>query len=187
MVGWHHRLDGHEFEQALGVDDRQGSLACCSPWGRKVSEGTEWLNWTECDNLKFCTIWKDAMVFLTKKCIILWKTLDRIKLVSYLKVTTLWKSERVVGFLFHIEQDKKWHGTYYPLLFRGKSLILMALNWRRSQNGATSRKLGSWGSPVYLSAKLNLDSFIFVSLFMPLFFCLEPMFVIYNITCSQNW
>ena len=31
MVGWHHRLDGHEFEQALGVDDGQGSLACCSP------------------------------------------------------------------------------------------------------------------------------------------------------------
>ena len=31
MVGWHHRLDGHEFEQALGVDDRQGSLVCCSP------------------------------------------------------------------------------------------------------------------------------------------------------------
>ena len=32
MVGWHHRIDGHEFEQALGVGDGQGSLACCSPW-----------------------------------------------------------------------------------------------------------------------------------------------------------
>ena len=32
MVGWHHRLDGHEFEQALGVGDGQGSLVCCSPW-----------------------------------------------------------------------------------------------------------------------------------------------------------
>ena len=32
MVGWHHQLDGHEFEHALGVGDRQGSLACCSPW-----------------------------------------------------------------------------------------------------------------------------------------------------------
>ena len=31
-VGWHHQLDGHEFEQALGVGDRQGSLVCCSPW-----------------------------------------------------------------------------------------------------------------------------------------------------------
>ena len=33
MVGWHHRLDGHEFEQAPGVGDGQGGLACCSPWG----------------------------------------------------------------------------------------------------------------------------------------------------------
>ena len=47
MVGWHHWLDGHEFEQAPGVDDGQGSLACCSPWGCKESEMTEWLNWTE--------------------------------------------------------------------------------------------------------------------------------------------
>ena len=36
MVGWHHRLDGREFEQALGDGDGQGSLACCSPWGRKI-------------------------------------------------------------------------------------------------------------------------------------------------------
>ena len=40
MVGWHHRLDGHEFEQALGVDDGQGSLACCTPWGCKESDMT---------------------------------------------------------------------------------------------------------------------------------------------------
>ena len=43
MVGWHHQ--GHDFEKALGVGDRQGSLACCSPWGRKESDMTEWLNW----------------------------------------------------------------------------------------------------------------------------------------------
>ena len=41
MVGWHHQLDGHEFEQALGVGDRQRSQACCSPWGRKESDITE--------------------------------------------------------------------------------------------------------------------------------------------------
>ena len=38
MVGWHHRLDGHEFEQALGVGDGKGSLSCCSPWGHKEWE-----------------------------------------------------------------------------------------------------------------------------------------------------
>ena len=47
MVGWHHRLDGHEFEQAPGVGDGQGSLACCSPWGSKESDTTERLNWTD--------------------------------------------------------------------------------------------------------------------------------------------
>ena len=47
MVGWHHWLDGHEFEQTQGDSEGQGSLACCSPWGHKRSDMTEWLNWTE--------------------------------------------------------------------------------------------------------------------------------------------
>jgi len=50
MVGWHHRLDGHEFEQALGVGDGQGSLACCNPWGQKELDMTERLNRTEDDH-----------------------------------------------------------------------------------------------------------------------------------------
>ena len=41
MVGWHHQLDGHEFEQTPGDGNGQGSLACCSPRGRKVSDTTE--------------------------------------------------------------------------------------------------------------------------------------------------
>ena len=45
MVGWYHQLDGHEFEQATGAGDGQGSLACCSPWGCKESDTTEQLNW----------------------------------------------------------------------------------------------------------------------------------------------
>ena len=47
MVGCHHRLDGHEFEQTLGVGDGQGSLECCSPWGRKEADTTEQRYWTE--------------------------------------------------------------------------------------------------------------------------------------------
>ena len=43
MVGWHHQLDGHEFEQAPG-DGERGGLACCSPWGHKESDTTEQLN-----------------------------------------------------------------------------------------------------------------------------------------------
>ena len=44
MVGWHHGLDGHEFEQGLGDGEGQGNLVCCSPWGRKELDMTEQLN-----------------------------------------------------------------------------------------------------------------------------------------------
>ena len=47
MAGWHHQLDGCEFEWTSGVGDGQGSLACCDSWGRKESDTTEQLNWTE--------------------------------------------------------------------------------------------------------------------------------------------
>ena len=47
MVGWHHWLDGHEFEWTPGVSDGQGGLVCCDSWGHKESDTTEWLNWTE--------------------------------------------------------------------------------------------------------------------------------------------
>ena len=43
-VGWHHRLDGYEFEQASGIGEGQESLVCCSPWGHKESDETEQLN-----------------------------------------------------------------------------------------------------------------------------------------------
>ena len=44
MVGWHHQLNGHEFEQTPRDGKGQGSLVCCSPWGRKELDTTEWLN-----------------------------------------------------------------------------------------------------------------------------------------------
>ena len=53
MVRWHHWLNGREFEQALGVGDGQGSLACCSPWGCKESDTTEQLNWPK----GVCHVW----------------------------------------------------------------------------------------------------------------------------------
>ena len=47
MAGWHHQLDGHEFQWTLGAGDGQGGLACCNSWVRKELDTTEWLNWTE--------------------------------------------------------------------------------------------------------------------------------------------
>ena len=52
----HHRLDGHELEQALGGGDGQGSLASCSRWGHKESDMTERMNWTEVHHQLFGTI-----------------------------------------------------------------------------------------------------------------------------------
>ena len=70
MAGWHHWLDRFEFEWTLGVGDGQGSLACCDSWGRKESDTTEWLNWTE---LKICL----NHLFLFTFCVWL---LDSLKL-----------------------------------------------------------------------------------------------------------
>ena len=53
MAGWHHQFDGCEFEWTPGVGDGQGSLVCCDSWGRKESDTTEQLNWTEPSNQPF--------------------------------------------------------------------------------------------------------------------------------------
>ena len=56
MVGRNHQCDGHEFEQATGVGDGQGSLVCCSPWGPKESDTTERLNKTELKFIETCFV-----------------------------------------------------------------------------------------------------------------------------------
>ena len=62
VVGWHHWLYGHEFEQALG----QGRLACCSPWGCKESDMTEWLNWSK---LHFYILCYELQKCSTQSCL----------------------------------------------------------------------------------------------------------------------
>ena len=58
MAGWHHWLDGHEFEWTPGVGDGQGGLACCDSWGRKESDTAEQLNWTQ----RIHTRWQCAYI-----------------------------------------------------------------------------------------------------------------------------
>ena len=57
MVGWHPRLDGDEFDQALGAGEGQGGLACCSPWGHKESDTTARLNNSNKPTLRFGWRW----------------------------------------------------------------------------------------------------------------------------------
>ena len=75
MIGWHDRLDGHEFEWTPGVGDGQGSLACSSPWGCKESDTTERLNWTDYVSLtswqlcQFCYLnWNDGKYHIMWFC-----------------------------------------------------------------------------------------------------------------------
>ena len=73
MVGWHHRLNEHEFGQILGVGDGQEGLACCSPWDCKGSDTTEWLNWTELNPAEV-SMFKDFCVRTALLSCICWKT-----------------------------------------------------------------------------------------------------------------
>ena len=63
MIAWHHRLNGHGFGWTLGAGDGQGGLACCGSWGRKESDMTERLNWTDTASNPFRVFLKDYSVF----------------------------------------------------------------------------------------------------------------------------
>ena len=63
MVGWHHRLNGHGFWWTLGVGDWQGGLACCGSLGRKESDTTERLNWTELNCGRWLNCLCKAVIF----------------------------------------------------------------------------------------------------------------------------
>ena len=65
MAGWHHWLDGHEFEWTPGVGDGEGGLACCDSWGRKESDMTERLNWTELN-------YEYLLRFVAKMLVLIW-------------------------------------------------------------------------------------------------------------------
>ena len=73
MVGWYHSLNGHEFEQAPGVGDGQGSMACCSPWGYKESDMTERLNWLS----NWVCVWNIKVIRETFFLFILFKGFSR--------------------------------------------------------------------------------------------------------------
>ena len=79
MVGWHHRLNGRESEWTPGVDDGQGGLVCCGPWGHKESDTTEQLNWRT--PIKKCLVTIEAHIVLNR-FIKLGSTLKILKLLS---------------------------------------------------------------------------------------------------------
>ena len=106
MVGWHHRLNGHEFEQPPGVDDEQGGLACCSPRGRKESDMTERLNVTEL--MPVCCHSSRVRLFVTP-----------------------WTVARQAPLSMGLSRQEYWSGLPFPnpgiLLTQGLNLPLMCL------------------------------------------------------------
>ena len=110
MIGWHHWLNGHEFEQAPGVVDGQGSLVYCSPWDRKESDRTERLNWTE--ELSHHTPtpgvdWK--LLHWWREEFQLYMKFIKLKLIQWLELNshwteTVWKLE-VTGEILLSEND----------------------------------------------------------------------------------
>ena len=71
MIGWHHWLNRHEFEQAPGVGDGQGTLACWSPWGHKELDTTERLNWTELVLIGLCSMCSTVLINYLYICLLL--------------------------------------------------------------------------------------------------------------------
>ena len=102
MVGWHHRLNGHEFEQAPGVGDGQGSLACCSPWHRKESDTTERLNWIY-HFVSLCHILVIFTIFLTFKKSLLyllwWSVISNLWYYCCKKIVICWRLRWRLAFL----------------------------------------------------------------------------------------
>ena len=68
MAGWHHWLEGRKSEWTPGVGDGQRGLACCSSWGRKESDMTEWLNWTELSSSADLSIFKNEKKLEISSC-----------------------------------------------------------------------------------------------------------------------
>ena len=96
MVGWHQQLDGHEFEQALGIGDGQGILACCNPWGRRVGH-----NWATELN------WKTSMK-MTKRGLSFMQCLSFLSYSSY-----RWRTKCSI----HLHSSLYWKKHVKPYMF----------------------------------------------------------------------
>ena len=100
MAGWHHWLDGREFEWTLGDGDGQGGLACCHSWGRKESDMTEWLNWTELNDLIHIHLICCSSQWWSKECTFFQKNLFLIGgqlLYNIVLISAIHQHESLIG------------------------------------------------------------------------------------------
>ena len=95
MVGWHHWLNGHEFEQAPGIGEGKGSQACCIPWGCRESDMTELLNWDDVLIGIFVSLFYQLLRGWEKyvKNILLWMIVFFLLLFSLVLLIYIWWSD----------------------------------------------------------------------------------------------
>jgi len=117
MAGWHHRLDGHEFEWTPGVGDGQWGLVCCNSWGLKESDTNDWLNWTDLMRNKVLAMFTGHKnIFQKKRCVFIslfTTTLNflgnlfcirhlqtHLKFIKYFCVETMWFTDINSVFIY---------------------------------------------------------------------------------------
>ena len=111
MVGWHHGLNGYEFEQVPAVGDGQGSLACRSPWGHKESDATEWLNWTEHHSVILAThipYMLPILVVSWKSCSAFKASQSRYEVSDDLGKTWCWPASHRQGWTLRVLTSQKF-------------------------------------------------------------------------------
>ena len=107
MAGWHHWLDGRESEWTLGVGDGQGGLACCNSWGRKESDTTERLNWTEINKQSKTNIFRSDEKTTCNSMLIKRDTKkSKIKDEIYVKWKSILKKFSIAIYLWEKLDDK---------------------------------------------------------------------------------
>ena len=150
MVGWHHQLDGREFEWTLGVGDGQGGLACCGSWGRKESDTTEQLNWTEL-NLVLCVFLSQGTLFSTYCWIVNTELIANGPIChSWIKTTYhlyfLCKVHHSLPVLRNIRQCKQHFSTTRVGCFK---------QWNHQQN---AQKCEKYGTKLWKDTSLEYES-----------------------------
>ena len=143
MVGWYHWLNEHQFEQAPGSGDGQGSLVCCSPWGGEELDMTEWLSWTE----RYTIWWLDIYIYIhiyiyTHTHTYIYIYIHNILLVFiFLAVLGLWWGTRVSPAVVP--------GLNYPIAYGilvprpGMESVFPALGGRFLTTGRPGKSLNS--------------------------------------------
>jgi len=176
MAGWHHWLDGHEFEWTPGVGDGQGGLACCDSWGCKESDTTERLSWTELN----WTRWTSGMHSTLIVCIFL-----HISILSYRKNKKSLTLTLSVVFLIILRKLTKIeavtasvNNNYYNpitlLIFYYKQTVLL---WLLNSIPCIWAKIGGWIEFKALGALLlpgRMFWFLLITLALEVLFHSDP-------------